>query len=601
MMAVVRKLLSPTDFRPIIPLVVKNSFSCTQFNEPFRAKDSSGLPTDLLRSYFDKGSIQEAQNLFDKMLHRDVITWTFMITGYNSCNHHNSAWTMFTQMLRHGVQPNAFTVSAVLKTCKALKALSCGKLAHGLAIKIGTQGSSIYVDNALMDMYATCCDSMGHARMVFEDIITKNDVSWTTLITGYTHRGDAYAGLRVFRQMLLEEGELSSFSFSIAVRACASIGSDILGKQVHAAVINHGFVSNLPVMNSILDMYCRCRCASEAKQLFCEMTQKDTITWNTLIAGFETVDFKESLCIFSRMMSEGFSPNCFTFTSVVAACANLAVLYCGLQLHGVIVRRGLDNNLEISNSLIDMYAKCGNIADSRKLFSGMPCTNLVSWTSMMIGYGAHGHGKEAVELFNEMVKSGIKPDKIVFVAVLSACSHAGLVDEGLRYFRLMTNYYNLAPDRDIYGCVVDLLGRAGRVEEAYQLIENMPFNPDESIWVSLLGACKAHKQPSMAKLAALRVLDMKPNKVGTYVLLSNIYAAEGNWVDFAGLRKLLRGVSNKKDAGRSWIELKDQVYSFVVGDRFVSSNEQGCEVLKLLIVHMKDVGYVPDLDCIPCP
>jgi pentatricopeptide repeat protein len=350
-------------------------------------------------------------------------------------------------------------------------------------------------------------------------------------------------------------------------------------------------------MNSILDMYCRCRCAYEAKQVFGEMTQKDTITWNTLIAGFETLDSKESLCIFSQMVSEGFSPNCFTFTSVIAACANLAIMYCGQQLHGGIIHRGLDNNLELSNALIDMYAKCGNVADSHKIFSGMPHTNLVSWTSMMIGYGAHGHGKEAVELFNEMVRSGIKPDKIVFMAVLSACSHAGLVDEGLKYFRLMTSHYNVAPDRDIYACVVDLLGRAGRVKEAYELIEDMPFKPDESIWVALLGACKKHKQPSMGKLAALKVLDMKPNKAGTYVLLSNIYAAEGKWADFASLRKLMRSTKSKKEVGRSWIELKNQVYSFVVGDRFLSSNDEVCEVLELLIRHMKDVGYVLDLDC----
>ncbi|KAK2403272.1 pentatricopeptide repeat-containing protein, mitochondrial [Trifolium repens] len=531
------------------------------------------------------------------MHHQDVIAWTAMITGYISCNQYSRAWNVFSNMLRDGVKPNAFTVSSVLKVCKGLKALTRGKLVHGLAIKIGTQGSSIYVDNALVDMYATCCDSMDNARLVFEDIVTKNAVSWTTLITGYTHRRDSVGGLRVFRQMFMEEGELSPFSFSIAVSACAAIGSSNLGKQVHAAVIHHGYESNLPVMNSILDMYCRCRCTYEAKQVFSEMTQKDTITWNTLIAGFETLDSKESLCIFSQMVSEGFSPNCFTFTSVIAACANLAIMYCGQQLHGGIIHRGLDNNLELSNALIDMYAKCGNVADSHKIFSGMPHTNLVSWTSMMIGYGAHGHGKEAVELFNEMVRSGIKPDKIVFMAVLSACSHAGLVDEGLIYFRLMISYYNVAPDRDIYACVVDLLGRAGRVKEAYELIEDMPVKPDESIWVALLGACKKHKQPSMGKLAALKVLDMKPNKAGTYVLLSNIYAAEGKWADFASLRKLMRSTKSKKEVGRSWIELKNQVYSFVVGDRFLSSNDEVCEVLELLIRHMKDVGYVLDLDC----
>ncbi|CAL5208693.1 unnamed protein product [Lathyrus oleraceus] len=595
-MASCKKLLSSTHFRPL-PSSVLNSLRYIQLGTPFNPKDLKGLTTDLIKSYFDKGSIEEARSLFDEMPQRDVIAWTVMITGYTSCNHHKRAWNVFSNMLRDGVKPNAFTVSAVLKACKSLKALSCGELVHGLAIKIGTQGSSIYVDNALMDMYATCCDNIDNARLVFEDIVTKNAVSWTTLITGYTHRRDSYGGLRVFRQMFMEGGELSPFSFSIAVSACASIGSSNLGKQVHAAVINHGFESNLPVMNSILDMYCRCRCASEAKQVFGEMTQKDTITWNTLIAGFQTLDSKESLCIFSQMVSEGVSPNCFTFTSVIAACANLAILYCGQQLHGGITHRGLDNNLELSNALIDMYAKCGNVDDSHKIFSGMPHTNLVSWTSMMIGYGTHGHGNEAVELFNEMVRSGIKPDKIVFMAVLSACSHAGLVDEGLRYFKLMTNYYNVAPDQEIYACVVDLLGRAGRVKEAYELIENMPFMPDESIWVALLGACKKHKQPSMGKLAALKVLDMKPNKAGTYVLLSNIYAAEGNWADFASLRKLMRSTISKKEVGRSWIELKNQVYSFAVGDRFVSSNEEVCEVLESLVKHMKQVGYVLDLDC----
>ncbi|XLQ99812.1 hypothetical protein S83_066011, partial [Arachis hypogaea] len=208
--------------------------------------------------------------------------------------------------------------------------------------------------------------------------------------------------------------------FSIAVRACASTGLVNLGKQVHAAVINHGFESNLPVMNSILDMYFKSCSACEAKQLFFEISQKDTITWNTLIAGFETLDPKQSFCIFSQMVSEGFSPDCFTFTSVVGACGKLAFLYCGQQLHGGIFRRGLNNNLVLSNALIDMYGKCGNITDSHKIFSQMPCKNVVSWTSMMIGYGAHGHGKEATKLFNEMVRSGIKPNTIVFMAVLSA-------------------------------------------------------------------------------------------------------------------------------------------------------------------------------------
>ncbi|EEF49987.1 pentatricopeptide repeat-containing protein, putative [Ricinus communis] len=384
-----------------------------------------------MKSYFEKGLVREARNVFDEMLERDVVAWTVMIAGYASCNEHAYAWSMFCDMVASEMNPNAFTISSVLKACKGMKSLSCGTLVHGFAIKHGIEGS-IFVDNALMDAYATCCVSMREACLVFCGIEVKNAVSWTTLIAGYTHKGDGHLGLQIFRQMLLEEEECNPYSFSIAVRACASIGSHNFGKQIHAAVIKHGCEFSLPVMNSILDMYCRCGRLPEANQYFHEMTRRDLITWNTIIAGYERSDSIEALFIFSEMKLNGFDPDCNTFTSVTAACANLAVLSCGQQVHGGIIQKGLDKDLILANALIDMYAKCGIITDSRKIFSELSCKNLVSWTSMMIGYGAHGFGREVVELFDEMVESGIKPDHIAFMAVLSACSHAGLVDQGLR-------------------------------------------------------------------------------------------------------------------------------------------------------------------------
>lgn len=363
-------------------------------------------------------------------------------------------------------------------------------------------------------------------------------------------------------------------------------------------MIKCGFESNLAVMNSVLDMYCRFGCLQEANQCFLEMSEKNLITWNTLIAGYQRMDSSECLRLFTQMESQGFSPNCFTFSSVTAGCSDLAVLACGQQVHGGIFRRGFNQNLEVANALIDMYAKCGNIADSRKVFDEMSGKNLVSWTSMMIGYGAHGFGKEAVELFDEMVRSGIRPDQIVFMAVLSACSHAGLVDEGLRYFKSMMSDYKVTPDQETYGCVVDLLGRAGRVEEAYELIQTMPFKPNESVWGALLGACKAHKLPHLGKLAAQKIVDLKPNMVEPYLLLSRIYAAEGRWREYAKTMKLIRGTGNKKEAGRSWIEVRNQVYSFVVGDKIGSHTKQVYAILELLIQHMKEAEYVPNLDCL---
>ncbi|KAK4852494.1 hypothetical protein QYF36_024644 [Acer negundo] len=508
-----RKLISSTSKKSIhfhkIPPTILNSLNWADNNQTQSAnpsltpKNPSILATNLIKSYCESGQINEARTLFDEMPERDVVAWTAMIAGYTSFHYHTHAWRLFVEMAgTAAVDPNEYTVSTVLKASRSMKSFLYGTLVHGLAVKRGLEGS-LYVDNALMDMYATCCDSMDNAWMVFKGIKVKNDVSWTTLITGYTHIGDGYGGLRVFRHMILEEVKLNPYSFSIAVRACASTGWLVFGKLMHAAVTKHGFGSNIPVTNSILDMYCRCGCLSEANQYFHEMSEKDLITWNTLIAGYERSDSSESLNIFSRMESEGFSPNSFTFSSIIAACANLAVLRCGQQVHGGIVHKGLDRDLALANSLIDMYAKCGNISDSQKIFSDM----------------LH---------------------------------------------------------RDL----------------------SMPFKADETVWGALLAACKAHRLVDLGKLAARRVLDLRPNMMGAYVMLSNIYAAEGKYKEFAKIRRTMRRMGNKKETGKSWIEVKNQVYSFVVGDKMGSHTEHVYVVLDLLNGNMKEAGYVPDLDCL---
>ncbi|CAI0551958.1 unnamed protein product [Linum tenue] len=525
-----RRQLSALQSQPL-PTFAEDFLQWSQTNNssPFSAapKGPSVLATSLIKSFFDQGLATEARDLFDEMPDRDVVAWTAMVTGYAARSQNTRAWGVFCEMLRKEIVPNAFTFSSVLKVCKGMKDVSRGRSVHSLVVKRGMEGF-IYVDNALMDMYATCCTSMRDACMAFQHIREKNAVSWTTLITGYTHRGRGHSALRVFKQMI----------------------------------------------------------------------HKDLITWNTLISGYEKFDSTQSLLVFSRMESEGFTPNCFTFTSVTAACANLAVISCGQQVHGGIIRRGLNSNLALVNSLIDMYAKCGSITEAHKIFNEMPVRDLVSWTSMMIGYGAHGYGEEAVALFEEMVKADVKPDQIVFMAVLSSCSHAGLVDQGLNYFNSVMDHYKIKPNQEIYGCVVDLLGRAGRVEEAYELIQSMPFKPDESVWGALLSACKTHSLPGLAKLAALRVLDLQPNVVSTYVMLSNIYAAEGEWRESARMRKLMKEIVSKKVSGKSCIEVKNQVYSFVVGDTVGTHMERAYQTLGLLFQHMKEIDDEDEVDCL---
>ncbi|PIA60929.1 hypothetical protein AQUCO_00300444v1 [Aquilegia coerulea] len=546
-----------------------------------RLPKASILATNLIKSYCLKGEFNEAR----------------MISGYTTCGRHSEAWVTFCEMKRENVELTAFPISSVLKACKGMRLRICGGMVHGLAVKCGVN-HSIYVENALMDMYATCSGDMDDACRVFQSIFVKNAVSWTTLIASYTHRGDGYAALQVFKQMLQEGIELNPFTFSITIRACSSIVSHIFGQQIHVAVIKHGFESNLPVGNSLVDMYCRCSRLSEAYRYFHELPERDLITWNTMIAGFEKSGSDLSLQLFSQLMSEDLCPNCFTYTSVAASCANLAAFTCGQQIHGGIIQRGYEGNVALANALLDMYAKCGSIAESYRIFNEMPWRDVISWTSMMNAYGSHGYGKEAIGLFDKMVRCGVNPDRIVFMGVISACSHAGLVDEGLKYFNTMDIDFSIKANQEIYGCVVDLLGRAGRVIEAYELIVTMPLEPDEMIWGALLGACRAHKNSTLGRLAAQKILDMRPNGAETYVMLSNIYAADGRWGEFAEMRKLMRGASNKKLAGRSWIEVRNQVCSFVVGEKVGPDIELVYYELKTLVQQMKDVGYIPDLDCL---
>ncbi|XP_058083490.1 putative pentatricopeptide repeat-containing protein At1g56570 [Magnolia sinica] len=574
------------------------AINLTTQSKPTTPPKFSPIPaTQLIKFYTDKGLLKEARDVFDETLERDVVTWTAMIAGYVSHGHHEHAWAMFVDMIKVGQGPNAFTISSVLKACKGMGCGQRGALAHGLAVKNGVDGS-MHVGNALLDVYATCGGSMDNACMVFDGILARTAITWTTMIAGYTRRGDGYAGIQTFRRMLQEGVELNPFSCSIAVRACASVGSLILGQQIHSAACKYGFEFNLPVANSLVDMYCRCMCLPEAKQYFDEMHRRDLITWNTLIAGFERNGSHESLQLFSQMGSQDLDPNCFTFTSVASACANLAVLNCGKQVHGAIIRRGFSRNLALANALLDMYSKCGSIGDSCRIFNEMPQKDLLSWTSMMIGYGTHGYGREAIELFDQMVGSGIQPDRVVFMGVLSACSHTGLVNEGLKYFASMGIDYHIVPDQEIYGCIVDMLSRAGRVTEAYNLIERMPFEADESVWGALLGACKVHRNMDLGRLAAEKILDLRPKGAGTYVILSNIYAADGKWGEFAATRRSMRGLGCRKEAGRSWIEMRNQVCSFVVGERTSPHLDIVYEALEMLNRNMKLLQCESDSNCL---
>ncbi|WOL06696.1 pentatricopeptide repeat-containing protein [Canna indica] len=510
---------------------------------------SPAVATTLIKTLCRRRSFALARQVFDQMPDPDVVAWTALLSGYASNGCPEDALATFRRMLSSGVCPNRYTASSVLTACRGLRSRRAGSAVHGTAARRGI-GDGAYVENALLDLYASC-GCIADAETVFGEMTERTVSAWTT------------------------------------IHASSSIGCVTIGRQLHAFVMKAGYDSNLPVANALLDMYSRCMNSSPAaKKLFDEMPQKDLITWNAMIASLERCNSHEALLLFLEMESHDMRPCSFTYSSIVAACANLATLNFGQQVHASTIRRGYQGNLQVANALVDMYAKCGSIANSRKVFDDMAVRDLISWTSLLTGYGMNGYGQEAIELFEEMMNVGLQPDYVLLMGVLTACSHAGLVDEGLRYFRLMSTEYNVPPNKEVYGCVIDLLGRAERITEAYELIETMPLEPDEAIWGALLGACKMHKNVHLGRLAAHKILEMKPNDPKTFVLLSNIYAAGNAWGDFAETMRSLRGQGKKKEVGMSWIEVRNEVCSFAANDRSSHHVASVYEVLQELLQHM---------------
>ncbi|KAL6627757.1 hypothetical protein ACP70R_031483 [Stipagrostis hirtigluma subsp. patula] len=546
--------------------------------------------TSLIKSLCARGAVRHARAVFDEMPDRDVVAWTAMLSGYASNGRHREALDVFRRMSAAGVAPNEFTLSSVLTACRGGgdAASPCGaSVIHAVAVRRGVDRAP-YVVNALIDAYATSLEGLAGARWLFDALGSgRTAASWTSMIAGYARWGQGNTGLQLFHKMIQDGIELSPFTCSIAIHACASVADFDFGQQIHVLAIRKALRANLAVANSLVDMYCTCASIVDARRLFDEMPERNLVTWNTIIAGCSRHD---PLMAFQLLLDMNLEPNCLTLTSIISACAGLAGLRFGQQVHGAVLRRNYEEDLKVSNALVDMYSKCGSISNATKVFNMMTCKDILSWTSMISGYGMNGYVNEAIQLFNSMLHAGDHPDHVVFMGLINACSHAGLVDEGWNLFRSMIFEFNIQPNREIYGCVANLLARAGRLREAFDLIDTMPYAPDESVWGALLGACKMHKNVELGRLAARKIIEISPDAAKTYILLANIYAADSKWDEYAVTRRLLRGIGSKKELGMSWIDVTNKMYGFSTADSSSPHVSLADEVLQILVLHMDEAG-----------
>ncbi|ONK77559.1 uncharacterized protein A4U43_C02F7840 [Asparagus officinalis] len=485
---------------------------------------------------------------------------------------------------------NALNLHYLLQTCARERSIEIGKLCHGLVFQSGLHTHTL-TSNLLINLYSKC-GYIDFARQVFDNMLERNVVSWNTMISGYTHFGNEPEALNLFVLMHHEGVSVTEFTISSVLCACASKCAILESKQLHALAIKNAVDANVYVGTAILDVYSKCCLIDDAFLVFEEMPKRSSVTWSSMVSGSVQNDLhEEALFLFRRAQRVGVQLTQFTLSAVLCACASISAAIEGVQLHSLLLRVGFGSNLYVASSLIDMYSKCGRIKEAYIVFSDVEDKNIVLWNAILAGFSKHACLLEAMVFFEKMKQMGMSPNEVTYASILSACSHAGLVDKGRVYFDLMMDDVNVEPNVIHYSCMVDVLGRAGLVNEAWNLIKTMPLKPHASIWGSLLGSCRTYGNYELAKLSAEQLFEIEPNNAGSHVLLSNVYATNKKWQEVANTRKLLKDSGAKKEIGKSWVEVKNKVHVFVVGDRSHMKINEIYDKLEELGNEMKKLDY----------
>ncbi|KAL9454566.1 hypothetical protein AB3S75_010044 [Citrus x aurantiifolia] len=514
--------------------------------------------------------------------------------------------------------------SHLIQSCTLKKSLSCSKQLHSLIVTSGCSSNN-FICNHLLNMYSKIgqlqtavtlfglmprrnimsCNIMINAnvqsgdletaRQVFDGMTKRNIATWNAMVAGLVQFEFNEEGLRLLSEMHQVGFLPDEFTLGSVLRGCAGLRGLDAGRQIHCYVMKGGFELDLVVGSSLAHMYMKSGSLVEGEKVIRLMPIRNVIAWNTLIAGKAQNGLAEDvLDQYNLMRMVGFRPDKITFVSVISSCSELATLGQGQQIHAEVVKAGASLDVGVISSLISMYSRCGCLDDSMKAFLECEYSDVVLWSSMIAAYGFHGKGEEAINLFEQMEQKEFEANDVTFVSLLYACSHCGLKEKGVEFFDLMVKKYGLKPRLEHYTCVVDLLGRCGCLDEAEALIRNMPVKADTIIWKTLLSACKIHKSTDMAGRIAEEVLKLNPRDAAPYVLLSNIHASAKRWQGVSELREAMRERNVKKEPGVSWLEIKNQVHQFIMGDKSHPSSMEIDFYLEELTSEMKLWGYVPD-------
>ena len=434
------------------------------------------------------------------------------------------------------------------------------------------------------------------ARLMFEGIPEKNILSFNIMISGLVDSGNHFEAFELFRNMWNDDYSASSRTFAYVIRAIAGIGRDSSGRELHACVIKLGFLDDIFISCALIDMYSKCGSIVDARQVFNEMPEKTVVGWNTIIAGYALHGYSEdAFSLYNDMRFSGVKMDHFTFSIIIRICARLASLEHAKEAHAGVIRNGFSLDIVASTSLIDLYSKWGKMEDAQKVFDQMPWRNLISWNALIGGYSNHGEGTKAIAIFDRMLLSGMVPNHVTYLAVLSACAYSGLIEKGWEIFQLMTLKHRIKPRAMHYTCMIEMLGREGRLEDAFSLIEEAPFPPTANMWAALLTACRIHKNLELGKLSAEKLYGIEPEKLSNYVVLLNIYYGSGRREEAAKVLETLRRKRLRICPASSWIEIKKQPYRFFFGDKTHPRSDEIYRRLEEILGDIRKMGYSPEV------
>ncbi|KAA8539264.1 hypothetical protein F0562_025956 [Nyssa sinensis] len=488
------------------------------------------LCNSLLDMYAKNGDMVSAEMIFANLPEASVVSWNVMIGGYGQKYQTEKAIEYMQRMQYYGFEPDEITYINMLAAC-----VRSGNIETG--------------------------------RQIFDRMACPSSSSWNAVLSGYSQSGNHIEAIKLFREMQFRSFQPDRTTLAIILSSCAGLGLLECGKQVHAASLKVVFHADIYVASGLIGMYSKCNKTEMAKCVFDGMPELDVVCWNSMIVGLSLNSLdKEAFTLFNQMLGKGMFPTQFSYATVLSCCSKLSSLSQGRQVHALIAKDGFINDVFVGSALIDMYCKCGDVDGAKLFFDMMPCKNSVTWNEMIHGYAQNGRGDEAVCLYEEMIGSGEKPDGVTFVAVLTACSHSGLVDTGIRMFNSMQLEHGVEPLLDHYTCIIDSLGRAGRFNEAEALIDKMPCKDDPILWEVLLSSCRVHGNVSLARRAAEELFRLDPQNSAPYVLLANIYSSSGRWDEARAVREMMIDKQVFKDRGYSWVENKNGMQAFVVDD-----------------------------------